>query len=185
MIPLIIDPAKLRIALVGTGPLALRRLELLRAGGAGPAVFAPGGDGALEALAGETYQPRMPDAADLAGVHVLFVAGLADDAGETLAAEARALGILVNVEDVIPLCDFHVPSIVRRGDLLLTVSTRGRTPGLSRLLRLALERLFPAVWAKRLDRAADLRERMRAEGADGAAINRAVELLATEEGWLP
>lgn len=185
MVPLILDPAKLRIALVGTGPLALRRLELLRAGGAVPAVFAPGGDGALEAMAEDAYQPRMPDAADLAGVNVLFVAGLADDASETLAAEARAIGILVNVEDVIPLCDFHVPSIVRRGDLLLTVSTGGRSPGLSRLLRLALERLFPDVWAKRLDRAAALRERMRAEGADGAAINRAVERIATEEGWLP
>ena len=185
MIPLMLDPAKLRIALVGTGPLALRRLELLRAGGAVPTVFAPGGDGALAALAGDGYQPRMPDAADLAGVHVLFAAGLPDEAGETLAAEARALGILVNVEDVIPLCDFHVPSIVRRGDLLMTVSTGGRSPGLSRLLRLALERLFPTVWATRLDRAADLRERMRAEGADGAAINRAVERLAAEEGWLP
>ena len=42
-----------------------------------------------------------------------------------MAARCRALGRLVNVEDVKPLCDFHTPSQVRRGDLLLSISTGG------------------------------------------------------------
>jgi len=55
---------------------------------------------------------------------------------------ARNAGALVNIEDAKPLCDFHVPSLVRRGDLVMTVSTAGRSPGLARRLRRHLEKLF-------------------------------------------
>jgi hypothetical protein len=78
-----------------------------------------------------------PDVSDelLAPLQLLFVAGLDEGEARHLAARARAFGVLVNVEDVLPLCDFHVPAIVRHGDLLLTASTGGAAPGLSRALR--------------------------------------------------
>ncbi len=69
-------------------------------------------------------------------------------ASARLAQLARDAGVLVNVEDVPDLCDFHVPAAVRRGDLLLTVSTGGRAPGLSRILREWLETPF----RRRMDR---------------------------------
>ena len=64
---------------------------------------------------------------------------------------ARDAGVPVNVEDVPELCDFHVPATVRRGDLLLTISTGGRAPGLSRILREWLEDRFDEQWTARLD----------------------------------
>ena len=57
---------------------------------------------------------------------------------------------LVNVEDVKPWCDFHNPALVRRGDLLLTVSTNGRSPGLAARIRRQLAATFGAEWADRL-----------------------------------
>ena len=80
---------------------------------------------------------RSPDAL-LAPLQLLFVAGLPEGEARDLAARARGLGVLVNVEDVLPLCDFHVPAIVRRGELLLTASTGGQVPGLARALRESL-----------------------------------------------
>ena len=62
-------------------------------------------------------------------MQLLFVAGLPEGEARDLAGRARALGVLVNVEDVLPLCDFHVPAIVRRGELLLTASTGGAGAG--------------------------------------------------------
>ena len=72
-----------------------------------------------------------PDASDddPGPLQLLFVAGLPEGEARHLAGRARALGVLVNVEDVLPLCDFHVPAMVRRGDLLLTASTGGAVPG--------------------------------------------------------
>lgn len=184
MIPLALDPIRVRVALAGQGPLARRRLAQLRDGGADPVVYAPAPDPDFTQFAGNALVNSLPTDADLAGVRVLFVVGLEDAQAQALAGRAQALGILVNVEDVVPLCDFHVPSLVRRGDLLLTVSTGGKSPALAQLVRERLESLFPAAWAERLVDIAALRDRLRADGASGPAILRATRDFVTGKGWL-
>src|ERR1700760_993665 len=77
-------------------------------------------------------------------------AGLPEGEARLLATRARAQGVLVNVEDVLPLCDFHVPAVVRRGDLLLTASTGGQVPGLARALRERLAAQFGPEWTGRV-----------------------------------
>ncbi|MCG5243274.1 bifunctional precorrin-2 dehydrogenase/sirohydrochlorin ferrochelatase [Azospirillum doebereinerae] len=185
MIPLAIDPARVPIALAGNGPLAVRRLTQLREGGADPVVYSPEPDAEFAALAGERLVRALPFDRDLDAVRVLFVMGLDPAVETTLAKLARSCGVLVNVEDVIPLCDFHSPSVVRRGDLLLTVSTGGRSPTLASLLRQRLETLFPEIWSDRLRQIAGLRDQLRKDGASMAAIAKATKSLVTREGWLP
>lgn len=186
MLPIILTPAYVRAALVGAGPLAVKRLGLLRDAGFDADIYCPAaGDAALTQAAGGALIYRMPTAEDLNNVNVLFVAGLPDAQAAELAALARGLGRLVNVEDDIPHCDFHMPGVVRRGDLLLSVSTGGRGPGLARLIRKRLETLFPADWAARTAFLGDLRDRLRGEGASPATINRAVAGAVEEKQWLP
>lgn len=185
MIPLALDPARVPMALAGNGPLALRRLAQLREGGADPVVYSPEPDGELAALAGERLVRALPFTADLDAVRVLYVMGLEPAVAESLASLARSRNVLVNVEDVVPLCDFHSPSVVRRGDLLLTVSTGGRSPTLASLLRQRLEALFPEVWAERLRGVAALRDRMRKDGASMSDIAKTTKDLVAREGWLP
>ncbi|WP_188259319.1 NAD(P)-dependent oxidoreductase [Azospirillum tabaci] len=185
MIPITLDPTHVRIALVGQGPLAKRRLAQLLDGGAAPAVYSPAPDEELATLAGTALRRALPSLAELDKVQVLFVVGVDDPAAETLARQARSRNILVNVEDVIPLCDFHAPSVIRRGDLLMTVSTGGRSPALAQVLRERLETLFPAVWADRLAELAALRDRLRAAGAKGPEVLRACRDLIAAKGWLP
>ena len=74
------------------------------------------------------------DASDevLAPLQLLFVAGLAEGEARQLAARARGWACWSMSRMCPPLCDFHVPAIVRRGDLLLTASTGGTVPGLAR-----------------------------------------------------
>jgi precorrin-2 dehydrogenase/sirohydrochlorin ferrochelatase len=92
-------------------------------------------------------------------------------------------GVIVNVEDVPSLCDFHVPAQVRRGDLLLTVSTGGRAPGVSRVLREDLQRRFGPEWADRLDEVAALRAQWRAEGMSPKLVSQHTQALLSERGW--
>ena len=101
-----------------------------------------------------------------------------------LASRARALGVLVNVEDVLPLCDFHVPAIVRRGDLLLTASTGGQAPGLSRALRESLAEQFGPEWTARLRDLSKARARWRSEGMTMAEVSQMVRAHVEREGWL-
>ncbi|HSE84374.1 MAG TPA: bifunctional precorrin-2 dehydrogenase/sirohydrochlorin ferrochelatase [Thermodesulfobacteriota bacterium] len=56
--------------------------------------------------------------------------------------EARKLGILVNVVSAPKLSDFTLPGVLRRGSLMVTVSTSGKSPALSRRLRFELEKVL-------------------------------------------
>ena len=89
----------------------------------------------MDDIAGDRIVHRLPTREEIADCHVMYVANLSDMDGERLTAEGREVKTLVNVEDVRPLCDFHVPAMVRRGDLLLGVSTGGKSPGLARKLK--------------------------------------------------
>ncbi len=94
------------------------------------------------------------------------------------------MGVLVNVEDQGALCDFHVPSVVRRGDLTITVSTGGRSPGLAARVRRFLEELFGPEWADHLEEVAARRAEWRTRGADTATVRRRTDRLIEHRGWL-
>jgi len=149
-----------------------------------PLVFNSHGVKAGLAGQGEALTRRAASDAVLEPLQLLFVAGLPDGEAQLLAGRARALGVLVNVEDVLPLCDFHVPALVRRGDLLLTASTGGSVPGLARRLREWLADSFGPEWTGRLKELSAARARFRSAGASPAEVSRKVRDLIAEKGWL-
>ena len=114
----------------------------------------------------------------LSGLSVLYIAGLEHEISAALAGRARAQGILVNVEDVPLLCDFHVPATVRRGDLLVTVSSAGRSPGLVRMVREWLSNQFGAEWSGRVAEIGAKRADWRASGLSPAQISEKTRALA-------
>ncbi len=64
-----------------------------------------------------------------------------------IARDARALGIPVNIVDDPARCDFILPSVVERGDLLIAVSTGGKSPALAKKLRKELEDAYGPEYA--------------------------------------
>jgi precorrin-2 dehydrogenase / sirohydrochlorin ferrochelatase len=138
---------------------------------------------ALLAEAGITPVPVDENGA-LPDISVLFVAGLAPVEGISLAARARGASILVNVEDIPELCDFHVPAIVRRGDLVLTASTGGRAPGLARRLREWLENRFGPEWSSHMEEVNQSRSAWRAEGLSAHDVSDRTRALIAQKGWL-
>jgi precorrin-2 dehydrogenase/sirohydrochlorin ferrochelatase len=101
-----------------------------------------------------------------------------------LAGRARGLGVLVNVEDTPHLCDFHVPAIVRRGELLLTASTGGRVPGLSRALREHLADEFGPEWTARLKELGVARAKWRSQGLSPHEVSQQLRDLIAQMDWL-
>lgn len=115
---------------------------------------------------------------------ILFVAGLDAEGSAELARRARSGGVLVNVEDITELCDFHVPAVVRRGALLLTASTGGRAPGLARRLREWLQRQFGPEWDEHLEALGMARETWRADGLAPEEVSRRTRAMVEKRGWL-
>lgn len=186
MFPVLLDLASLKVVLVGEGEAAEKRLQVLEGAGAVSLdLYSSAPSEAFRKLAGARLKGGRPDAATLQQAHIVFLAGLDEQESAALAGIARATGRLVNTEDVKPLCDFHVPSIVRRGDLVISVSTGGKAPGLARKLRRHLEGLFGPEWAGRLDEVGRRREAWRSEGLGLADVGRRVDAYVEEKGWLP
>lgn len=168
MLPIILRSEVARIGVAGAGEGLQRRLALLQGADVSPVLF----------------EDRLPIDDEWAGLTVLFVAGFDDQRSTEAATQARARRVLVNVEDVPDLCDFHVPALVRRGDLLLTVSTGGRAPGLARAVRSNLERRFGPEWNARLDEVARLRKNWRGEGLPPQDVSRQTQAYLDAQGWL-
>lgn len=64
---------------------------------------------------------------------------------------ARARGLLVNVVDQPEDCNFIVPSIIKRGDLIIAISTSGKSPAMARAIRERLESQFGNEYADFLE----------------------------------
>ncbi len=186
MIPLALDPKNSQLVLIGAGPGALRRLRALhQAGATGLLVFSPDADAGLAQAAGAHLRHRLPDTADLQNLHLVWVVGLPTDTAAKIAAMARSMGALVNVEDVPALCDFHSVAEIRRGDLLLSISTNGAAPGLAASIRRRLERCFSPQWAARVAEIAALRRGWQTEGVTMAQAAQRIDAMVAEHGWLP
>jgi len=184
MLPIVLEPTRVPVILAGAGEAVVRRFETLVAGGVRPRVFVPEPAPDLVARFGRALVSGLPGRDDLADARILFVAGL--DAGETrvLAALARTLGVLVNVEDDLVNCDFHMPATVRRGGLVLGISTGGLAPGLAPLIRRRLEARLGPEWAARVDELAVRRRDWRDAGDDSATIGRRISEHVESRGWL-
>jgi precorrin-2 dehydrogenase/sirohydrochlorin ferrochelatase len=177
MIAVALDPATLTIGVAGRGAGALRRLRALRAGGAGNLLLFTD----EPADVAEAVRPLPVRRGDLAGIRALWVTGLTEQESAELAALARSERVLVNVEDRPALCDFHSVAEVRRGDLLLTVSTAGASPGLAARIRARLAGEFGPEWADRLAQLKGHRAMWRRDGRDLASETDA---LLQANGWL-
>lgn len=167
MLPLVLNPVNLKTGLAGRGPERDRRAALL-----------------AEARVEVRLLPEpVPDDL-LASLQVLFVAGIPEGEAREIAIRARRLGVLVNVEDVMPLCDFHVPAMVRRGELLLTASTGGHAPGLARALRETLADQFGPEWTLRLKELGLARAKWRSQGLSPREVSQNVREMIARMGWL-
>lgn len=184
MLPLVLDVERRKVVVAGRGYAAQARYEFARDGGAESlSLYIIDQDG-WACLAEAALYERLPVQADLDGVSLVFIAGLDGHETARVADAARAAGALVNAEDRPELCDFHVPSVVRRGALLLTASTGGQAPGFSKHIGAHLQRRFGPEWSRRVRTVIDARARWRAEGRTKDEISRLTGHLIDREGWL-
>ena len=169
--PVFLDLTDHRCLVVGGGPVAEGKVEGLLAAGARVTVVSPTVTARLAGWAAEgrlLLHSRAYRAEDLGGHRVAFVA--TDDAEVTraVAAEARARSIWVNAADEPARCDFILPSVIRRGRLVVAVSTGGASPAAARAIREELEGYLSAEHAALVELAAearaDLRRRRRSPG---------------------
>jgi len=162
---------------VGGGNIARRKVEGLLACGARVRVVAPRIGAGLRLLTDVTFDERRWQPEDLAGVWLVIAA--TDDPAVTRAVytAGQRAGIWVNGADDPANCSFTLPSVVRRGDLQVAVSTGGRSPALSQWLRRRIEGEIGPEYAVLLDILATERDGLKAAGrsTEGLDWNSALD----------
>jgi precorrin-2 dehydrogenase/sirohydrochlorin ferrochelatase len=131
---------------IGAGTLAESKIESLRAANARITVIAPAATARIAAMAeaGEViWHNRSYTSGDLAGSFLVVAATNDPAVNRAVFAETEAAGILINAVDDPPFCDFYFPSVVRRGDLQIAISTAGHSPALAQRLRKEINALLP------------------------------------------
>ena len=85
------------------------------------------------------WQSREYEKGDLKGVFLAIAATDQRGVNEAIADEAAKERVILNVADNAPLCTFIAPSVVRRGEVTVAISTGGASPALARKMRESLE----------------------------------------------
>jgi precorrin-2 dehydrogenase / sirohydrochlorin ferrochelatase len=185
MLPVMLDLARLPAILIGDGAAAEKRLRLLdEAGAAKLAIFAERPGAALALTAGDRLHRRLPRAEETAAARVVFVADRNAPYVEEIAAQARAAGAFLHIEDDPARSDLHMTAVLRRGELTIAVSTGGASPGLAVRIKRHLAHLFGPEWGERVAAIARLRRQWRAEGAGIDALAARTEQWIDGRDWL-
>jgi precorrin-2 dehydrogenase len=149
--PVLLELTGRRAVVIGDFAVEAGKVEGLLAAGAEVTVVAKGPEAALDRLEADkvtVHRRGYRGPSDLSGA-VLCVAHAAEPGiRNAIAADARAAGVLVNVMDDVPNCDFAAPAIVRRGDLIVAIGTGGRAPALASRLRAELSERFGPDWTE-------------------------------------
>jgi precorrin-2 dehydrogenase/sirohydrochlorin ferrochelatase len=132
------------------GQVAFRKVRMLLDCGASVTVVSPVLHPELSELADKKsiqVKRRSYKPGDLKGAIIVVAATDLKKVNHKVAMEAGRVGALVNVVDDPEPSDFIVPSILRRGDLTITISTGGMSPALARKIRTRLEESFGEEYA--------------------------------------
>ncbi len=170
---------------IGAGNLAESKIESLRAAEAAVTVIAPDASPAIQALAasGEiTWHQRPYQPGDVTDDAFLVVTATDVPAvNRAVYLEATGKSIICNAVDDPPYCDFYFPSIVKRGDLQIAISTAGASPALAQRLRKELNAALPLDLGAWLEELGNLRREVLQLEPLNEARKQLLHTLATRE----
>jgi precorrin-2 dehydrogenase / sirohydrochlorin ferrochelatase len=159
--PAFLDLRGKKVVIVGGGVVAQRKCETLVQYGAElylaareltPVLKDYVDQGRVRFLGTEFREP------DLDGAMLAIAATDDPDLNRRVSLSAMKKGVFVNVVDQPADCTFIVPSILRRGDLVIAVSTSGKSPALAKQLREKLGEQFGPEYKTYLHLMGRLRE---------------------------
>lgn len=186
--PAFLDIRKFPAVIIGGGIVAYRKVEMLLKFGATVTVISPEIVRELDDLADQdriSLIRKRYETGDLKGYRIAIVATNDRDVNERAYCEAESAGMLVNVVDKPDLCNFIVPSMVKRGSLLIAISTEGKSPAMAKWMRQHLEEEFGPEYGTFLEFLGDLRrtwlERIPEEAARSQAFMEIIESEAFEQ----
>jgi siroheme synthase-like protein len=162
--PLYLEMNRRRCLVIGGGAVAERKIASLLEAGAEVTVISPditetvarwSNDGSIQ------FHARHYQREDLNGHDLVFVATNDASVNAQVHQDGKNEGVWVNAADDPEHCDFILPSVLRRGDLTVAISSGGNSPALARTIREELESYFTEEYEQLAGLAAEARVELR------------------------
>ncbi|UPR50843.1 siroheme synthase [Vibrio cyclitrophicus] len=145
--PMFLDVENKPILVVGGGEVACRKVDSLLRAGANVTLVSPKVAPYLKQLVDESKLHWVQNfySSQIISKDYLQVWATTDNPSlnHQVHNDAKKLGILVNVVDDLPYCDFITPSMINRGRIQIAISSGGASPVLVRNIREKLETVLP------------------------------------------
>ncbi|MGL4800358.1 MAG: precorrin-2 dehydrogenase/sirohydrochlorin ferrochelatase family protein [Cellulosilyticaceae bacterium] len=151
------------ITIIGGGKVAYRKAKVLLSFGAKLRVVSPAFEEAFEKLEGDiTLLKRCFGEVEeeLRGSFIVIAATDKRGLNEQIGKYCDTHHILCNVIDDKHLSSFIVPAYIRRGDLILSVSTNGHSPSLTKKIKEALAETYDESYGEYVAILGRMRERI-------------------------
>ncbi len=152
---------------VGGGQVALRKVLSLLECQARVTVISPrlcAGLADLAAREAIRVREREFNNSELEGAWLVIAATSSHEANLEVAREARRIGALVNIVDNADESDFILPSVLRRGNITIAISSSGASPALARKIRTQLDGQFGEEYAHLTRLISEVRKEMKQAG---------------------
>ncbi|MEA1970604.1 MAG: bifunctional precorrin-2 dehydrogenase/sirohydrochlorin ferrochelatase, partial [Thermodesulfobacteriota bacterium] len=176
--PISLDISNEKCVVVGGGDVTERKVIRLLECGARVILVGKTITPGLRVMKDEEAIEHVPDdysEKHIEGAFLVIGATDRDDVNERIYRDSRSRGILVNIVDEPARCNFIVPAIFRRKDLMIAVSTGGKSPALARKLRENMEGKYGPEYGILLDIMGNLRRKIIARGGTSAENKRIFE----------
>ena len=164
--PIFLDVKHRRCLVVGGGSVGVRKVMTLLDCGASVTVVSPRISEKLAALAKNDsliVEKRPFKFSDLKDKFLVIGATDNQELNQQIHAESERLDILCNIADQPEACNFILPSIVKKGDLVIAISTSGKSPAFAKKLRKDFEKLLGNEYATFLELMGTIRKKLLAE----------------------
>ena len=161
--PINIDIRNRNCLVVGGGSVGTRKVMTLADCGALVTVVSPDVTEQLLDFANKgsiTLKNRPYQTSDLDGMFLVISTTNNEELNHQISSDAKRRKVLCNIADRPEECNFILPSIVSRGDLVITISTSGKSPALAKKLRIDLEKKFGEEYAEFLQLMGAIREKL-------------------------
>ena len=161
--PIFLELTGRRAVVIGSGSVAVRKVQTLLGAGARVVVVAERISDMMTAVcaeAGAELVKARYSKSYLTGALLAIAATNNRELNKQIYKDCQELEILCNVVDVPELCDFFVPAVVKRGSLQIAVGTDGQSPAYAGHIRKKLEQMFTEKHGEFLAELEALRERV-------------------------
>ncbi|HAH20523.1 MAG: hypothetical protein A2Y00_05020 [Omnitrophica WOR_2 bacterium GWF2_43_52] len=158
--PILLDLKGKECVVVGGGSVAQRKVYALLKAGARVKVISPKLTKGLRELKKKKKIACLSSTYTKGSLQDAFLVIAATNSQVTnkqVALDAASRGSLINVVDASVLSNFIVPSVIAKKDLIISISTSGKAPCLSKRIRKDLEKLLVPEYAIFLSRLKEIR----------------------------